>query len=610
MRAIDARRGRRAWSRGILLAALVGLLPIAAPVTAAADDPVILRIGQASEDASVSPLRFSGWISTSLTYDMLAGADPDGNPVPAFAESWEVAGDGVTWTIHIRPGMTWSDGQPADASDVAFTIEYVKPATDPIWGGPYFTHWGLRDIESVSVVDDLTLTVVTKPPKRNWLPVSRLFVLPEHIWKDVSIEDATLEYDPALPSVGTGPYVLAENRVGQFRRYVRNESYWGPKPAIDEILLIPYKSADGVAAALTAGEIDIANGLPFTIAEELAKDPAIEILESRQNGFTMLAMNNSGKGASTTALTDPAFRDAIGYALDRATLVDRVFNGHATAGQSLVSPDNVPNYGDLSSIARTFDPAEAARRLDAAGYTTNADGARLDKEGKPLDLKLVLNNTDATGSLISQFVAGWLGELGIKVTPLQVEVGVYYGAIYAPDYDLDLFVAGYDANQFALTQGTSNANGMFFSNPEYDALWAQYTATYEPAAKHDLAVAMDQVFYQAAPGHVLVYTTSISAYRTDKFTGWTDPATPNEFTLMSMSWPMPMFARLAPVSAEASTAPGDSVASPSAAAPSATAAPSEPASSGGTGDMTLVLVIGAVAVAVIAILLVARRRRA
>ncbi|TIU66897.1 MAG: ABC transporter, partial [Mesorhizobium sp.] len=172
---------------------------------------------------------------------------------------------------------------------------------------------------------------------------------------------------------------------------------------------------------LKSGSLDY--GLYLTAAQwaDLSKDPNIVVGESRVEQRDFLAFNTlSGKGAgSTKALQDPAFRDAIGYAIDQKAIVDRALRGHGDPGVGLVMPVATDYYSDLSDIRRHFDLAEAGRRLDAAGYRdSDGDGVREDKEGNSFQLELITGPSANIQLPIAavQLIAGWLGQIGIPVS--------------------------------------------------------------------------------------------------------------------------------------------------------------------------------------------------
>ena len=154
-----------------------------------------------------------------------------------------------------------------------------------------------------------------------------------------------------------------------------------------------------------------------------------------------------GGGPSTKALLDPAFRDALGYAVDHQALVDRVLGGYGDVGTTIVPPVLTQWHVEPTNL-RKFDIELAKQKLDAAGYTLDANGKRLDKEGKPINLRMFMPDSDANYPKAAQFIADWYGQLGIKVTT-QVESSAVLGERILPpeagdkkykaDYDIELW---------------------------------------------------------------------------------------------------------------------------------------------------------------------------
>ena len=113
-------------ARILASAGLVGALMLPAAVPVAAADPVVLNIGDTQGIDSINPYGTAlvvGYEAFGLTYDFLVGFGPDAEPAPGFAESWERAADGKSWTFKIREGMKWSDGEPATAQDACFSFQ-------------------------------------------------------------------------------------------------------------------------------------------------------------------------------------------------------------------------------------------------------------------------------------------------------------------------------------------------------------------------------------------------------------------------------------------------------------------------------------------------------
>ncbi|TIV11964.1 MAG: ABC transporter, partial [Mesorhizobium sp.] len=260
----------------------------------------------------------------------------------------------------------------------------------------------------------------------------------------------------------------------------------------------------------------------------------IQVGRNRIEQRDYLAFNTvSGDGAgSTKALQDPAFRDAIGYAIDQKALVERAYQGNADPGVGLVAPVASDYYSDLKDIRRHFDLAEAGRRLDAAGYRdTNGDGVREDKDGNSFQLELITGT--GSGNLempiaAVQFIAGWLGQIGIPVSVTQLDSGALNARTGAPAKGggrWDLLVQGLwsgPSAQQLLNLGKTGelTNTAHWSNEKFDQLVSQVGVTVDLKKSHELVDQAARLIYTEAPYIILSYPLMLDAHRKDCFEGW------------------------------------------------------------------------------------------
>ena len=218
-------RSVRILASGGLVGAL--LLPAAAPTAAA--DPVVLRVGLTQTLDSVNPYGtalVSGYEVFGLSYDLLVGFGPNAEPAPGFADKWERAADGKSWTFHIRTGMKWSDGTPATSADACFSYQinldaiaagknvglgYIDPAV------------ASSGITKAECPDPETMILTSSDPStrilQNYVPI-----LPKHIWGKMTYEQIGNDKFDA-PQVGTGPYQLVEWKTGEYVKFQRNPDY-------------------------------------------------------------------------------------------------------------------------------------------------------------------------------------------------------------------------------------------------------------------------------------------------------------------------------------------------------------------------------------------------
>jgi peptide/nickel transport system substrate-binding protein len=602
-------------------------LPGAAP-TGAADDRV-LRVGTVQSLDSINPYLteyYIGYEIFGLNYDLLVGYGPNMEPAPGYAESWTQ--DGTTWTFKIHPDMKWSDGQPATSEDARWTIQQLldgQKADGYVGAGyldPYLTYAGVTE---VSAPDKDTLILKTETPNTQIL-TSYLPILPKHIWEKRKIGE-----DPNnAPVVGSGAYQTVEWKTGEYVRMVRNPNYWGKKGYEDEVFFQFFSNEGAMTEALKAGDIDYARNVTADQFDSLKGLPNIVPVESalagEANAFTQLNFNTyskpiEGGGASTKALQDPVFRDALGYAIDKQALVDKVLGGHGLVGSTIIPPAMAGGKWHLDPPnPRTFDIELAKSKLDAAGYKLDASGKRLDKEGKPINLKMVVPSGSSTYSQSAEFITGWWKELGIDMTTQQLDNDAVTALETPPegdppgkaDFDVVIWNWAGDVDPNSLlniltTSSIGSNSDTFYSNPKYDDLFVQQGKETDETKRKELIDQMQQLVYDEAPYHILFYDAALHAYRTDHFGGW--KLQPEKAGLPFFAYGNENYNELtAPEAASPSPAGSQAVVtSPGASASAGTGTDGSPTSS--TGNVTPILIGGLLAVVVIGAGLFAMRRR-
>jgi peptide/nickel transport system substrate-binding protein len=621
---LRARLGRAFIAGGLILSTI---LP-GASVTAAEGD-LILKTGTDQDLQVLNP-----WNSVvvadfevyTLNYDLLVNFGADLEPVPGFAESWTTSSDGKFWTFKIRPDMKWSDGQPATADDVEYTYQLVLDAVaksdaseDGFYLGqgylePYLTNAGVTKVEAI---DPTTVTVTTEFANTLLLQ-SYVPILPKHIWSKYSIEEIANAADvkPFLNEptvVGTGPYQAVEWKAGEFIRFARNPNYWGTQGAVDEIIMNKFASGDTMVQALKTGAIDYARGVLADQFNALKNEPNVATVEGVANGYTELSFNTGGNkkgyGGSTSALADVAFRDALGYAIDKQRLVDQTLGGYGTPGSTIIPPFHTRWHVDPTT-PRTFDIEEAKRRLDAAGYKLDASNKRLDKDGKVINLRLTWPDSEAENATNAQFLVEWFGQLGITVTAAVTEEGKLIDDVTGPpggpaNYDIYMWgwVGDPDPNSllnFFRSEEIGGSSDSYYNNPKYDELFLAQRAEADEATRKGILAEMQNLVYDEAPYHILYYDAELHAYRTDRFAGWTNQPSQGGTPLFgygSRGYTLLTDAAAQPSAGPSADASGSTATGAPGASPAASANPSStPASS---SSSSLPLILGVVALVVI-----------
>jgi peptide/nickel transport system substrate-binding protein len=512
----------------------------ASPSPATSTSALALHIGWTTEPDNLNP--FIGWQNQdyeiwSINYDFLFGFGTTSQPTLDLASEYPtkanggLSADGKVWTIHLRPNVRWSDGQPLTAADVAFTYHYIVK-----------NNMLNMAISTAGVLDAVALnpTTVRITCSRPKADMEKVFVpiLPEHIWKRVSPQAATTSFTNPVPIVGSGPFYVAKWAKGSYIQMDRNPYYWGKRPALDAIFFETYQDADTMTADLRSGTLDAAWGIPVAQFKGLAATPGLTALAYSYYSWDYLNFNCYAGSASlgNPVLRDWSFRNALNYAIDRQRLCAIAYQGYATPGTTILPPNTWadPDYHwqPPADQLYTFDPARASRLLTAAGYPLH-DGVRLNKQGKPIVLRLWATTDNDPSQVDGRLIAGWLQELGLKIDYSVIDPGAllarlwnYKGKTYTPDFDMyvNSWLGYLDPGETLMAETTRQIGGTNepgWSDSLYDTLCSRQAAALDSTTRQALIWRMQQVMYQQTPWLVLTYPDYFEAYNAAKWTGWT-----------------------------------------------------------------------------------------
>jgi len=513
------------------------------PSPATSSNDLTVRLGTTFDADNLNP--FIGYSGTSyeifhLNYDFLVGYAPDLSPRPELATSWTTSPDGKTWTFQLRQGVKWQDGQPFTSKDVAFTYNLI--IKNDLTSFTSYTN----NIIKVVPQGDFAVKILCKQPKANmlrlWIPI-----LPEHIWAKVPPATLATSFVNKTPIIGTGPFQTTEVKKGGYIKLVKNPNYWDKgKPTINEIVMEIYQNADTMTQDLKSGALDYAMGIPTAQFKALQSQKGITANAADIKYFDEVCMNcyDNSNSLGNPVLRDPKFRQAISWAVDKQKIVDFAYGGYAKVGQGIITPD-VPTYywTPAPDITFGFDIAKAGQMLDAAGYPLK-NGVRVNKQGKPIVLRLWARTDDIASQNSGKLITGWFHQLGLKITFQVLDSATLTdalynmkGSTYAPDFDMYIWGWGeyvdpdYILNVF--TTGQINGwNDSVWSNAEYDKLYTQQAQTLDPVQRKPIVDKMVQIYYESAPYILTNYEQQLEAYNTDKWVGWTHvppPAGPVAF---------------------------------------------------------------------------------
>lgn len=274
----------------------------------------------------------------------------DGTILPALAESWEVAPDGLSWVFHLRPGVTWHDGTAFTAEDVVFSFDRAMADTSTNAQKQLFD-----GINEVTAIDDVTVEIGLDQPKGS--------LLTNLAWGDaVIVSPATADTNATNP-VGTGPFKFSRWVQGDHVELVKNTAYWGTPARLDKVTFKFISDPTAAFSAMMAGDIDVFTNYPAPEnLAQFAADPRFQVLIGSTEGETILAMNNA-----RPPFQDIRVREAVAHAIDRKALIEGAMFGYGTPIGTHFSPTN-PAYEDLTALS-AYDPEKSKALLAEAGVS-------------------------------------------------------------------------------------------------------------------------------------------------------------------------------------------------------------------------------------------------
>ena len=354
-----------------------------------------------------------------------------------LAESFSYGEDLMSWTVKIKDGLTWSDGETLDATDVAFSLNLGKEDATLDKSGK----WADGLIKSVTANADNTVLVEFNRADAtfDWY-LEDAYIVPEHIW--ASVEDK-LTFNNANP-VGSGPITEVTTVRDNQIEICRNPNYYKADqglPYLDCIKFRQYSDNSQIQPALMADEIDWGSNFIADIDKTYVEpNPEAHGYWYPANDLINIYLNTR-----QAPFNDIAFRQAFSMALDRDTIVDLAAYGYPTAerhvtgiGEFFKTAFNDDVNAKYDYLAE-YNPEKAAQLLDAAGYKdVDGDGFRENPDGSAIDFNIHVVNGWTDWVQTVQMTTEYLAEIGIKANTQAVDWSVYDSALKEGTYEASI----------------------------------------------------------------------------------------------------------------------------------------------------------------------------
>ncbi len=405
--------------------------------------------------------------------DTLVSLEPDMKTISdGLASSWEVSGDGLTYTFHLKEGITFCDGRAMTADDVVYSLtRWIDPETaSPV-------AWRAGDVKSITAPDPQTVVYELNAPFSELLyQLTQSFATV--IDKD-QVEALGKDFGVTAFN-GTGPYCFQEWLPRDRLTLTRHEGYdWGPQfytnhgaPHMEKVVwqIVPEESTRTVA--MITGQSQVTQYIPEIAFEQLRATPSLLVDRSDDAFWTWFI----GMKIDKPTVSDVAVRQAINLAVDREALARDILFGEVVPAFSYISENALDWDPALNDGLLRYDPAKAAQVLDEAGWLPGDDGIR-EKDGVRLE-PVVYIEGGSTWQKLAEFVQAELLKVGIGMQIQVFDGTVFWGKVATQEFDMfgmgyPYISAGDALNLYFLSRNVPTPNRMNWIDEETDALLKQ-----------------------------------------------------------------------------------------------------------------------------------------
>ncbi len=502
---------RSRWGAGIAALSIVCAASVCAhagPGTPALDARTLV-VGTRVDPKTLNPLAITAseghQIAGLIFLKLLEEQDDFMSFKPRLARAWTPSADGLDVTFELRDDVRWTDGVPVTADDVRFTWELQVDTT---------VAWPIANIKSkirdVEVKDERTVVFHFREPYLyQVMDANDGVILPKHLLASIPRRDLKTSPFGRAP-VGNGPYRLARWESGQYLELVANETYFGRKPRVERVVFKIVPDAVTLVLQLKAGEIDLLESVQtgdLVSIREARPDVVIHTVPSRRLSF--IAWN-----LARQPFADRTVRRALTAAIDRAEVVRTVWGEYARECTSPIVPLLWAYDPGIPPIR--FDPAAARAGLAAVGFEDRDGDGILDRDGRPLEFELLVNDAQNRIDVVT-IVQAQLKQIGIKVNLRVMEYSAYINRVLATDYDA-AFVEWKSVTKVDLTGlfhtrsfRPKGYNFFSYSNPEVDRLIDEALAKADRAEAKAIWDRVQRLVYDDQPCTFLAVPQELTA---------------------------------------------------------------------------------------------------
>ena len=415
------------WGAALALGLALGGLGWHLGQSPQADHSHVVRYALEQEPATLDPAKSTTLPESTVELQMFEGLtrlDDKSEPQAAAAQYWDISEDGLTYTFHLRPGMTWSNGAPVRAQDFAYAW---KRALNPDTGADnaymlyvikngeaYNSGQASADEVGIQVVDDQTLVVELEQPAPYFLGLTAFHAF-------YPLLEEVVEANPKSWAthvetlVGNGPYQLTDWKHSGEMTFTKNPNYWDADAVVTESMYWPISESQSTRLTLVEGqEADLMVEPPTADQERLTQAGLFKVAPMLGNYYYVF-------NVEAKPVDDVRVRKALSMVINRQDLVDHVVRGGKTPAYAFVPPGMVDESSGFDFRTEggpyvTENVAQAQALLREAGYD----------ESHPLPPITILYNTNEMHKAVAEAVQEiWRNTLGVDAILQNQETKVF-----------------------------------------------------------------------------------------------------------------------------------------------------------------------------------------
>jgi peptide/nickel transport system substrate-binding protein len=414
-------------------------------------------------------------------YEPLAIRDADFKLQTLLAES--LTPEGKTpdmWTVRLRPGVTFHNGQPVTADDVIFSLRRIINPKNPGTGAASI---GYVDLKRTRKLDSRTVRIALQFPNVGF---------PDDVGQYFN-GIVPVGYDPKNP-VGTGPFKYKSFAPGEQSVFVRNSDYWNGAPHVDSVTIIDFADDTAKVNALLSGQVHAITNLPAAQLAQVRGLPSLRVLISKAGAWQPFTMR-----VDTAPFSDVRVRQAFRLIVNRQQMIDQVLLGQGRLGNDMYAPLD-PGYN--STLPQRHQDLERAKfLLKQAGHS---------------GLKVTLVTAPVFEGIVeaAQVFAAQADSAGVTVKLNKTDTTTFYGSNYlkwpfAQDF---WFTRNYLPQVEQGSLPNSPFNETHWANPTFKKLIRQAQGELDEGKRNELLHAAQAIEYDSGGYIVWAFSNQLDAY--------------------------------------------------------------------------------------------------